>query len=342
MELTRAQLWKRDKFDFRYLIYGKELYLVERCCQKIRDRAAHNGYSERISLTVSIDFQWDTFKEQFGQLDLFGARKLIELRLPPSGRPGLQGAKALTECVNSASEDAAVVVIAGALDSSIKRAAWFKAWNSKAVSVDNPEMHRGEFRNWIKHLVDQHQLLYEPDVVARLAFYFEGNMLAAANEIRKLALGNDGTEITVNEIDRIVADQARFNVFSFVNACLAGNVSRSLRQLGLLRNEGTEPILVLWVMAKEFRVVYKIAFAGANGLQTGPIFNKLRIWQSRQQSITAAAKRLGLTGSAAAMQRLARADRILKGREPAQAGGIWDEFESIVLHVCGIDVGVKQ
>lgn len=341
MELTRAQLWRRDQFDLRYLIYGKELYLVERCCQKIRDRAAESGYTERISLTVSADFQWETFNQQFGQLDIFGARKLIELRLPPSGRPGVQGAKALAECVDSASEDAAVVVIAGALDSGIKRSAWFKAWNSKAVAVDNPEMRRAEFRNWIKRAIDHHQLLYEPDVVGRLAFYFEGNMLAAANELRKLALGNDGSEITVGEIDRIVADQARFNVFSFTDACLAGSVERALRQLRLLRFEGTEPILVLWAMARELRVVYQIAFAAANGLQTGSVFNKLRIWRSRQESITRAARRLGVNGSAAVMQRLAKADRILKGREPAQAGGIWDEFESIVLHVCGIEKGVK-
>lgn len=341
MEFTRAQLWNRDQFDLRYLIYGKELYLVERCCQKIRERALENGYSERISLTVSIDFQWNTFNEQFGQLDLFGAKKLIELRLPPSGRPGIQGAKILTECVNSANDSAAVLVIAGALDASIKRSAWFKTWNSKAVSVDNRELHRGEFRNWIKKALDNSQLLYEPDVVGRLAFYFEGNMLAAANEIRKLKLGNEGSAITVDEIDRIVTDQARFNVFSFADACLAGSVERALRQLRILRNEGTEPILVLWVIAREMRVVHKIAFATANGLQTGSIFNKLRIWQSRQQSILQAAKRLGIKDSAAAMQQLASADRILKGREPAQVGGIWDELESIVLHVCGIKQGVN-
>ncbi len=336
MHLTRTQLWNRDQFDLRYFIYGKELYLVERCCEIIRQRGAENGYTERISLTVGNDFQWETFTDQFGQLDLFGTKKIVEVRLPPSGRPGVKGAKALLDCINSLSDDAAVVVIAGALETGVKKSAWFKAWNEKAATVNNPELKRNEFENWVRHSLDRHKIAYQADVVDRLAYYFEGNMLAAANEMRKLALGNDGTTISVSEIDRIVADQARFNVFSFADACMAGNAQRALRQLGLLKNEGTEPILVLWVLSREIRSVHQIAFALSNGLQTKPIFDKLRIWQSRQQTIARVAKRLGSTGSATVMRRLARADRILKGREPALAGGIWDEFENIVLYICGI------
>ncbi len=340
MQLTRAQLWNLHNFNLRYFIYGKELYLVERCCEKIRKNAADHGYTERISLSVSPDFDWNIFVDQIGQLDLFGTRKLVELRLPASGRPGQRGAKVLTECVNSTSDDAAVVVIAGALESSVKNTAWYKAWNDNAVVVDNPEMRRREFESWVRHSLDRHKVTYEPEVVERLVYYFEGNMLAAANELRKLALGNDGSTISVQEIDRIVADQARFNVFSFAEACLSGSAPRALRQLWLLKNEGTEPILVLWVLAREMRTVYRIAHAAANGMQVGPIFNKLRIWQSRQQVITQAARRLGLSGSETLMRRLARADRILKGREVAPAGGIWDEFERIALHVCGASRGL--
>ncbi len=340
MQLTREELWRRNDIDLRYLIYGKELYLVERCVQIIRERAKKNDYLERISMTVTNDFQWETFVDQIAQLDLFGSRKLVELRLPPSGRPGAQGGKVLTECLNAPSEDNIVVVIAGALESSIKKSAWFKAWNAKAVIVDNPEMYRDEFRGWIRNSLDRGKVVYDPDVVARLSYYFEGNMLAAANEIRKLVAGNDGSRITVDEIDRIVADQARFNVFSFADSCLAGNSARALRQLTVLKNEGTEPVLVLWTITRELRTVHRIAFAVANGLQTDAIFSKLRIWRSRQKVIQQAAKRLGVNGSAVVMRRLARADRILKGRESAQAGNIWDEFENIVLHICGIAKGV--
>jgi len=229
MQLTRADLWRRQQFDLRHLIYGKEIYLVERCLEKIREKAVEHGYEERISLTVTPDFQWEILSDHIGQLDLFGTRKLVELRLPISGRPGLRGAKILTECVKSVSEDAAVVVIAGALDANVKKTAWFKVWSAQAIVVDNPELRPREFESWVNGALDRHKLPYEPQVAKRLAYYFEGNMLAAANEIRKLVLGNDGSTITVGEIDRIVADKARFNVFSFAEACLAVSIERALR-----------------------------------------------------------------------------------------------------------------
>ncbi len=337
MQITRKELWRREKFDTRYFIYGKEMFLVERCLEIIRQRALEYDYSERISMTVAVDFHWDKFTEQIAQLDLFGSRKLVELRLPPSGRPGTAGAKILAECVTSSGDDVAVVLIAGSIESAVKRSSWFKKWQSEAVAVDNPELRRQEFSHWIRNALDRKKLAYHPNVVDRLAYYFEGNMLAAANEIQKLALGDDGALITVEEIDRIVADQARFSVFSFVDACLSGSAQRALRQLGLLKNEGTEPILILWAMARELRIVYQVAGAVANGSRTDSIFNKLRIWKSRQDMLSQAARRLGFSESIAVMNRLARADRVLKGREPVQVGDIWDEFETIVLQVCGIN-----
>ena len=88
MQLSRTQLWNRDQFDLRYFIYGKELYLVERCCEKIRQRASENGYTERISLTVSPDFQWETFTNQIGQLDLLEPANLSNCACHPVAGPG--------------------------------------------------------------------------------------------------------------------------------------------------------------------------------------------------------------------------------------------------------------
>ncbi len=340
MEISRKELWRREQFDRRYFIYGKELYLVERCLQKIREQAATSGYSERVSMDASVDFRWATFTEQTAQSDLFGGRKLVELRLPSSGRPGTQGAKILTECVKSPSDDVAVVLIGGGMETAVRRMAWFKTWLDQAVAVDNPELRREEFSTWIKNVLQRDQLSYEPDVVGRLAYYFEGNMLAAGNEMQKLALGDDGSTITVEEIDRIVADQAKFNVFAFVDGCLTGRARRALRQLRLMKNEGAEPLLILWALARELRIVYRLTGTMANRQRTQPIFNEFRIWRARQDVLMQAAKRIGHRGSIVAMRQLARADRILKGREPADAGNIWNQLENIVLYICGIRTGV--
>ena len=345
MILNTTALTKRlkERMDPKFLIHGKEPFLVERCCDVIREQARTNGYTQRISMTVNPDFSWDSLQMHMSSQSLFAEKKLIELRLPSSGRPGIKGAEALNNCLKSSTDDVIVVLIAGALESDIKRSKWFKSWQEATVCVDNPVMHSRQFQEWIKNMLNRKEIRHEPEVVSRLAYYFEGNMLAAANEIRKLVLGYDGSVLTVAEIERIVADQGRFNVFAMVDACLNGNSERAVRLLGALRNEGTEPVLVLWTLARETRIVYRVSFAVAKGSSPNQIFQQMRVWQSRQGLVSAASKRLGVSGSVNVMRAVAQADRILKGREDSASGGtIWNEFECIALMICGMKHVHKQ
>ena len=339
MKISRPELLRRSELDLRYLIYGKELFMVERCCEEVRKRAVAKDYSQRLSMTASPDFQWQSLNDEIGQLDIFGSRKLIELRLPESGRAGVQGSKVLSQCAEAPDDDTIIVVIGGALDASVRKTGWFKAWTDKAVVVDNPEMHSDEICDWVKRSLDSKKLAYEPEVPRRLAYYFEGNVLACANELRKLTLADDGSILTVGEIDRIVADQGRFNVFSLIESCLDGNAGRALRQLRSLKNEGTEPIFIQVVIATEIRTIYRLAFASAKGKPLRPIFEQMRIWKSRQSRLEQAARRLGLEGSVAAMQHLAKVDRVLKGRDTTTAGSGWDELERFVLRICNVKIG---
>ena len=338
MPLNRFDLVGRLKqsVDPRYFVFGRELYLVERCCNVIREHAKKEGYSERIVFNASVDFDWDVLDDQLTEQSLFASKKFIELRLPPSGRPGMQGAKALTSALQNQDDDTSLLVIGGALDRSARNSKWFKSWEQEAIVVDNPEMNVRQFSDWIRESLDRGGIQYERDVVGRLAYYFEGNMLAAANELQKIRLGNDGATLTVSKLEQIVVDQAKFNVFALNDACLKGDAERAIRLLKTLKNEGAEPIVLLMTLAREVRIVYKVAFAVSNNLALGDIFKQYQIWKARESMVRAAADRLGVGGSARLLRRLARADRILKGRDDPPVGGtVWHELEKIILGMCG-------
>lgn len=337
MELTAVALGQRLKkrVDPRYLIYGKELFMVERCCEVIRARARDDGYQERRVFTAAPDFNWRIFDDALTERSLFSTQKLIELRLPASGLLGVAGSKSMSACLESIDPDTIVLVIGGELLKKIKMKKWCREWLKNAVAVNNPGFQHNEFRSWIQSQLDRNQIRHEPAVADRLAFYFEGNMLAAANELRKLRMAYDGTQFTVDEIDKIVIDQARFNVFALIDACLDGDIERSVRLLLVMRNEGAEPIQVLWALTRETRIIYQIAQAAGSRSSVQRIFDELRIWRARRVRIMTAAKRLQLSGSASILQKLASADQILKGRNvDPSVGTIWDECERIILGFC--------
>ena len=124
-------------------------------------------------------------------------------------------------------------------------------------------------------------------------------------------------------------------MFALTDACLKGDSVRAVRLLHILKNEGTEPVVVLLTMAREARIVYRVAVASDNRSPLRPLFQQLRIWKSRENLITEAARRLGVGGSTKLLRQLARADRILKGRDdPPVGGNVWYEFERIILGIC--------
>ena len=337
MLLDRFALVQRlkEKVEPRYFIYGRELFLVERCCSVIREHAKEQGYSERIVMSANEDFNWQMLNDYLTEQSLFASRKLIELRLPASGRPGQQGAAALTACLQNQNTDNTVLVIGGAMDAAARNSKWFKLFHEDAVAVDNPELNFRQYQEWIKGFFDRNKITYDRDTISRFAYYFEGNMLAAANEMQKLKMSHDGTRLTLERLERMVVDQARFNVFALIDSCLAGDSARAVRLLHILKTEGMEPVVVLLTMAREARIVYRVAVASDGRLPLTPIFKEFRIWRSREKLITNAARRLGVEGGSKLLRQLARADRILKGRDdPPIGGSIWYEFERIILEIC--------
>ncbi len=309
--------------------------MVERCCEVVRSSAKTQGCKERTVFVVTPDFKWRKFEDALMETSLFSTKKLIEIRLPQSGKLGKAGSNSVRACLRSPNKDTIVMMIGGTFEKKVKKVKWFEDWSKSTVVVDNPGFQPAEFRKWIQSQLDRNKIQYQAAVVDRLAYYFEGNMIAAANELRKLKMAYQGKQITVDEINKIVIDQARFNIFALIEACLEGNVERSIRLVRVMKNEGSEPGFVLWALAREARIIYQIAQIISRGLSTRKIFEDLRIWQVRKKRILAAARRLEVSGTSAILQKIALADQVMKGRnlEPA-VGTTWDHCERIILGFC--------
>jgi len=65
-----------------------------------------------------------------------------------------------------------------------------------------------------------------PGVVDLLAHLMEGNLLACAQEIDKLAMLFGAAEVGLDDIEGNLSDNARYNVFALADASLRGERSR--------------------------------------------------------------------------------------------------------------------
>lgn len=315
-----------------YLIYGDEPLLVDECGNALRMRARELGYIERSVYTVESGFDWNDLYAATRSLSLFAERRLLELRLP-SGKPGDAGAKMLIQLAQHPAADTILLVIAGKLDKAARESAWANALDAAGASIALWPLNAAQLPAWIGARLQAQQLRPEAGVVELLAQYTEGNLLAAAQEVDKLALLAQGGVIRLSDAQDSLSDNARYNVYGLVDACLQGAAASAARMLASLRAEGVEPILVLWALARELRTMAQISSQLAQGQPEASVLQANRVWSNRRALVTQALRRLRPAQWLVLLVRAARVDRILKGRAP---GEVWQELEILVLAVCGI------
>jgi len=321
------------------LLFGEEPLLIEESARRVRRCAAERGFSDRIPLSAESGFDWGRLAGSSQTLSLFSERRLVDLRLP-TGRPGEAGTRALEDYCAAADPDVCLVVTTGRLESRVKQSKWVKTLDSGGWTVEHRALNPGQFNAWFRRRLRDRGLKLDNEMVERMCHYLEGNLLAAAQEIDRIALfaGPDGS-VDRESISRELVDHARFNVFAAVDACLQGDERKALRILKVLRNEGTEAVIVSWTFAREVRMLARLEHGLRSGKSQAQLFKTHRVWSTRAPLVKTALSRLSGPGIEKLTRQMARCDRVLKGRA---AGDVWLELDALALMMCGVRYAVED
>jgi DNA polymerase-3 subunit delta len=292
-----------------YLVSGDEPLLVGEASDAIRARARALGFSEReVFFIERASAVWDQVQQAAMALSLFTARRIVEIRMP-GGKPGVAGAAALLRLFEATGEDLLVLIITDKLERETQGSEWVQALQQRGAWLPIWPVERARLPQWLRARFAAAGLTANPDALALLAERSEGNLLAARQEIDKLAmLLPRGATVSVAEVAAGSADSARFDVFQLGEAVRGADAARALRILGGLRAEGAEPVLVLWALVRELRSQEAAAPADARARARGLPFARL-------------ATRAG------------RADRMAKG---LSAGDPWDELALLAVELTGM------
>lgn len=314
-----------------YLIAGAEPLLVQECADSVRAAAREAGWSERERLVVDTNFDWGAVSRAAASFSLFAERRLLELRME-TAKPGVEGARALTEYASQPAADVLLLIVAGRLDTSAQRSAWLQALEGVGVVVLVPALQPRELPSWLYRRLRARGFEPSREAVVLLAERVEGNLLAAAQEVEKLTLVRQPGSLTADDLLAAVSDNARFDVYVLADAAVAGDCPRVVRVLSALRDEGIDGTLVNWALARELRGLASMACDHAQGLALEAVFSRHRVWRQRQPLLRRALPRYDGAGWAGLLRQAARIDRILKGIE---AGSVWDELLQLALAIAG-------
>lgn len=319
-----------------YLVSGDEPLIQMEVCDRIRRTAAAAGYTQREVYAVpqnSAQFDWNRIRQESSALSLFAQQRILEIRLTATTRLG-DGAKVFEEYAAQPPTDTLLLVTAPKLDRSAQNTRWVKALEGAGAWIQVWPVDAHQLPRWIEQRLRRQGVRATEGATRLLADRVEGNLLAAAQEVDKLSLlVEPGRELDEATIATVVADSARYSVFTLTDRMLAGQVDEAVRTLRGLREEGTEPIVVLWAFSRELRTLARAAELRAQGASADHALKSVGVWESRKALLQQALKRLKPSDLAVLLRLCATADRTIKG---LLVGDAWEHLTAICLMASGV------
>lgn len=265
------------------LIFGEEPQQKMDAMENIRQVAQQQGFVERLSFVADKQFEWQNLIDAFQSMSLFAERQLIELEIA-TGKPGTEGAKVLLEASKNPNPDILLVIHGGKIGKDVQNTKWFKSLDKGGIYVPCFVPEGNRLAQWMQEQLRLVGIQSTPDLVGFFCDYFEGNLMAARQEMEKLMLLFPDGQIEKTALSGLVAEQSRFNVFQLTDAILAGDPQRTVKLLNRLESEGVEPTVINWALVKEWQILNALHQAKVAGLPTDRVFSEFRVWKSKQST----------------------------------------------------------
>ena len=305
-----------------YVVVGDEPLAAQEASDAIRAAARAAAHSERTIFTVQGRYNWQSIFASGDNLSLFAERRLTEIRIP-SGKPGVDGAKALETYAARLPADTLTLINLPGLDWKAMKSRGFSALAAAGVVVEARPIERAQLPAWIDRRLAKQGLRADRAALEFLADQVEGNLLAAQQEIDKLALLLPAGAVTLADVEHAVVDVSRLEADALQDALYAGDGARFAQIVTDLKDAGEAVPAILWQVSSAVQLLLRLKLAVAQGDSLPGVMRTL--WgrdKQRAPQIERALKRLSLAQVETALADLALIDRQAKGLE--RVGDPWD------------------
>jgi len=334
-----------------YIISGEEPLQREESIDAVRAAARARQFDERTIFHVERRFDWSELHGFGDALSLFATRRIVELRVP--SKLDDAGRKTLTTWCERPPEDVLMILILGfRVDRKMAQAKWFRALERIGAHLQVTPVAAEQMPRWIEQRAQRLELNLDADACALLAERAEGNLLAGAQELEKLALLCSGEAVGVEQVLAATSDSARYDAFDLVDACFSGDAARTVRIVRALREEGLRLPEVLGPLAWAMRSAAEIAAAMAGGHSLDQAMGPRHgAWRSpaRKRAMQTVLDRHPEPLWGRMLKRASHIDRAAKGdqgrlnwRTRGELQQAWSDLESLGLLLAGVRLATPR
>lgn len=267
-----------------YVISGEEHYIIENSLKQIvqnvlSDEEMEFNYSQHdlkeIPLKVALD-DADT-------LGFIADKKVVVLKNAIFLTAAKDTSKVehdvslLESYVQNPNPDTVLVIIAP-YEKLDKRKKINKLLTKEACMIEAAKFDERKAEGWIRQQTQAKGIQITSGAISRLVQNVGANLLVLENELIKMATFlNPGEMITEDVVDEMVAKTLEQNVFTLVEKVTTRQLDSAFTILYDLLRQNEEPIKILALITRQFRIIFQSRILSQQGVNPGDIAKQLKL-----------------------------------------------------------------
>ncbi|MDH4099684.1 MAG: DNA polymerase III subunit delta [Nitrospirota bacterium] len=300
---------EKEKIAPLYLLYGEEKFLIEETLQRI-EALAVDPASRDFNLCrfdgkeTSAPALLDTLQSY----PFLGDKKLVVVKDFDSAPAAVL--EQLEPYVANPLSCTVLVLVAEKID---RRRKFFQTFEANGVVSQFFPLFDNQVPVWVDRRVKAKGLTIDREAVTVLVETVGNDLGRLEAAIQQLAtyLGERKT-ILASDVEAVIGDFREWSIFELTNATAEGNWERAMKILGRMMQEGEEPVMIVAMLARQFRILSKGLAMLQKGSPKESVAGSLRVPKSSWPSLFQQFRAMKEQDVKKALLTLERVDRALK------------------------------
>lgn len=308
-----------------YMLIGQDNYLIDEAARSIKTAIKARFDYEEKTLSVENTQDWNTLIEEANSYSLFSDTTLINVYFDKKSIDAA-AKKILTEYLNTVNPRCFIIIRAPNIPA--KQLPWLTALEQALVVVAY-SLNNEAMKQWIVSQFRANSLSFDAPIPELILQYTQGNMLACAQVIEKLALTHPAnSQINKQQTLEHLSNQCEHSLYELVELCLLGHANKAIQILRQAAESKTEATLVLWMLTQEVRLLVQLKFLQEQGIDFNTACGQLKIWAQRTPLYQASLKRAHKETLIELLHYCKVIDERIKSSLNTQ---VWNSLENLIL-----------
>ncbi|MFA5959201.1 MAG: DNA polymerase III subunit delta [Tatlockia sp.] len=312
-----------------YLLFGLDCYLLNKAAEDIKCAFKAGKEVDETVLSITNPSDWAILADEANSYSLFSTHTLIDIRYEKKTLDA-PGKAVLTHYLKNINPSCLLLLRTAHFTQ--KAISWLINQDC-VVAVQASALNAQALHHWIAEQLHKNALAFEPQVPALIQQYTQGNMLASAQVIEKLALtAEPQTILSVEVVKDTLVNQCDYQLFELADACLTQSADKAVQLLRYFANTKVEPILVLWMLTQEIRTLIKLGeLTKQQAIPFSTACSQLKIWPQKNKLYQNLLNR----GEMKLLLQLLRFCQTIDWSIKSNANApIWNFLEQLTLSLC--------